>query len=477
MRDLSPNGPLPTQGIKYRRPHRKSRSGCSNCKRRKVKVGPDAHLSLLIPKESQCDETKPMCSNCVRFGIPCSFNPLALVLQEPAAETPPKGSSEAGSPSHKPTQQRGPGRPRKDWAALGYRLAQTTAPAKTKPPRSSGGASSTSSSSLTLEHEACSLNVADAELMLHYVHRTAGSLGRPGRPEDPMAVFWRYNVPRIGISHHFVLRLVYAFAGFHLAHLEPKESRRRARYLSLARQHSEAGLRQLNETLLSINESNCGALYVSALLVSYCAFAAGPTGSGDLLICNVGEEATQNQLPLIHGVRMIRQTIEPATLFTGLMAPLGDPGPDKESPAPTHPSIDWAEPVARLREWVTAPKSADTVIYDQALASLAAVYEANYGSEGASSSNRLVLGWLYRLQDLYLSFLKQRRPQALLILAYFAPLLKIAGPCWFLGGWPEHILESIRGMLSEELLSWLEWPTRAVLTLSDGPVCKSSPQD
>ncbi|KAI1802314.1 hypothetical protein F4811DRAFT_563300 [Daldinia bambusicola] len=47
---------------KKRRPHRKSRSGCRNCKNRKVK----------------CDEVKPTCSSCTRFSLHCDFSPLPL---------------------------------------------------------------------------------------------------------------------------------------------------------------------------------------------------------------------------------------------------------------------------------------------------------------------------------------------------------------------------------------------------------------
>lgn len=57
----------------YRRPipkkgHTKSRRGCHNCKRRKVK----------------CQETRPECHNCVRFGLRCVYPvPQALVVSAP----------------------------------------------------------------------------------------------------------------------------------------------------------------------------------------------------------------------------------------------------------------------------------------------------------------------------------------------------------------------------------------------------------
>ncbi|RQM05376.1 hypothetical protein DH86_00001914, partial [Scytalidium sp. 3C] len=43
--------------VKPRRPHHKSRTGCLQCKQRKVK----------------CDETKPTCNKCDHYGTTCSY--------------------------------------------------------------------------------------------------------------------------------------------------------------------------------------------------------------------------------------------------------------------------------------------------------------------------------------------------------------------------------------------------------------------
>lgn len=45
------------QKILSRRSHRKSRLGCLNCKRRRIK----------------CDESRPQCTNCVRHSIACDY--------------------------------------------------------------------------------------------------------------------------------------------------------------------------------------------------------------------------------------------------------------------------------------------------------------------------------------------------------------------------------------------------------------------
>ncbi|KAK7397659.1 hypothetical protein QQX98_012970 [Neonectria punicea] len=438
-----------------RRPHRKSRNGCFNCKRRKVK----------------CDEVKPVCSNCVRFGIPCDFAPLPPPSEDPA----PKGSAvevganHGGEPST--ALRRGPGRPRKDWATLAKPLPQPAERTGTSP---SSTVTTPASTSTVSESIPCSFNVADAELLLQFITHTASSLHDSPDTNSSIARFWGRNVPQIGISYHFVLHLTYGLAGYHLAFSETSNGDRHAQYLALARHHSETGLVELNRTLPSLDETNCGALYVSAVLVCYCAFAAGPIGVTDLLVCNVDDTAPQRWLPLIHGVRLIRQTIEPATLFTGLMEPLGgSPEPDEDT-RPMYliggfPHVEWVEPVEKLRKWLESYDTPDTIIYLRALSSLSDIYEANYGDRNGRYSggteNKFVFGWLYRMHDLFVACLQRKEPQALLILAYYVPLLKTLKKCWFIEGWAKHLLGSIRGMLNPDMLGWLEWPVQVSLHL------------
>jgi hypothetical protein len=62
-------------------PHRKVRTGCDQCKRRRIKVqdNPKLNSSLLAPALAcslgeQCDETKPSCANCARYTSSCSYS-------------------------------------------------------------------------------------------------------------------------------------------------------------------------------------------------------------------------------------------------------------------------------------------------------------------------------------------------------------------------------------------------------------------
>lgn len=54
-----------------RRAHQKSRTGCGNCKKRRVK----------------CDETKPSCNKCEAYGISCDYAALQLRSRESSQES------------------------------------------------------------------------------------------------------------------------------------------------------------------------------------------------------------------------------------------------------------------------------------------------------------------------------------------------------------------------------------------------------
>lgn len=63
-----------------RKGHKKSRRGCFNCKRRKIKVCILMRTRLLKPQNSaltiprhQCPETYPSCSNCIKSNTKCEY--------------------------------------------------------------------------------------------------------------------------------------------------------------------------------------------------------------------------------------------------------------------------------------------------------------------------------------------------------------------------------------------------------------------
>ncbi|CAI4211999.1 unnamed protein product [Parascedosporium putredinis] len=327
---------------------------------------------------------------------------------------PIKKPEETSPPQQPPRRRRG--RPRKDWTPLDDGPAASDA---TSSPTVLTPASSTEPDSLV-----SAINVADAELLFHFLTRTAQTFATDDdekAKEDRMVQFWKSNAPRIGFAHPFVLRLIFAVTGRHMASLETDKTRQ-PRLASVADQHFSAGVSDMVKELANIGPNNCGALYIGAVLVCYCSFAAGPTTPGDLLVCNIDggdddDAEPARWLPMIRGLKLIRAAVDESVLFSGLMAPLGpSDAPANEESGPVFvrqgfPRLDWEEPLEKLRSLVHDDQGPNAPVLLRALDQLIVIYEAVYGrGDGVydgPSENGLVFGWLYRLDNKFIHCLSR----------------------------------------------------------------------
>ncbi|KAI1279470.1 hypothetical protein F5Y07DRAFT_43922 [Xylaria sp. FL0933] len=426
-----------------RQPHRKSRNGCINCKRRKVK----------------CDELRPQCARCFLFGQRCMY-----AGDFADSELPYPGSLPI-TPSDDPSRPRGRGRPRKNWDIdLGTPTClETTSP------------SASATSELTAHASSGdSLNIDEAELLLHFTQVTARSLTGDHADNDLMLRFWSYNLPRIGLTHHFVLRLAYAVAAYHIAYPLVVNDPKRRKYRDMAEHHASLGLRQLTSILTSIDKDNCGAAYIAATLVCYCTFAAGPTGPDDLLVCNLEATHDAGWLPLIFGVRLIREKFPEDVLFAGLMEPFmgkNHPQPETSSVRKARcyrdgfKRLDWEEPLQKLRSFITTQELECGETCLRGLDGMILIYEAVFGDKDAnfdgSPDNQFVFAWLYRLEKRFIHCLRQKNSSALVILAYFAVLLGTE-KLWYIDEWANHLLETVSALVEDDYAIWLHWPTRSL---------------
>jgi hypothetical protein len=379
----------------------------------------------------------------------------------------------------------------------------------------------------------------NAELLIHFITVVTATLAAH---EGVMCDFWSRNAPHVGLSHGFVLHLILALAAFHLAYLAEHTSEgrgsgsatqddqeaavldmarflRRSRddYLSLARRQLTAGLAGFTAQLSDPGPANCGALYLGAVLTSYCTFAAGPTSPSDLLVCTIddemdpiSEDSSMNgsaqegssslpcgsSMPFVYGVRLMKQSFTPDVLFAGAMEVLAQsPDPDEEDTLSEpvcmregFPRLDWESALDGLRQFVAASLSPredsdsdrgmEVLAVRESLDKLMEIYAAIYGRRrhtgGAengevsfgydgSSANQFVFGWLYCMDLDFVTCIRRREPHALLVLAYYAVLLNrdAVQKGWYVEGWREHILRRIRTYLADagdEFSSWMRWP-------------------
>jgi hypothetical protein len=225
-----------------------------------------------------------------------------------------------------------------------------------------------------------------------------------------------------------------------------------------------AGTADLTDVLANLSNSNCGAAYIGATLLCYCAFAAGPSGPDDLFLCHVGgANKWQN---LVSGVRLVRESFQEDVLFAGLMSPMGpSKSPEKEG-EDLRPicavlgftRANWRDPISKLAQSVRQRDGPYARVCLHSLDELASIYEGVYGDElgncNVSADRRFVLGWLYRLDSEFVVALQCSDTDGLIILAHFAVLLNTMEREWWLNGWAVHLVTSIKENVGANMIKW-----------------------
>ncbi|KAH7131283.1 C6 zinc finger protein [Dactylonectria macrodidyma] len=424
-------GELPPR--RHRRGHTKSRAGCKNCKRRKVK----------------CDELKPVCGNCIRFGMVCDFSPIST------QHIPVK------VPSPEPVEKRKPGRPRKYWSqtAVGHNDNDNVDPELGS---SSNTLSEPSPSSMALSPAELTsplfTSVIDyLDLMHCWTVHTAASFGTGD--------VWRNQVPPLSFQHPCLCHSILAMAAQHSSRLKPLESER---YVVLAEHHYELAVREATLQLGHLSLDNAQAMYGTMVMVSFYYFARTPS-PGDLLVFSDGR--TVHWMPLLQGVKYVLQTLGHSAIFHGIFSiePEQDESEcSQDTTSLGSPSPTWLEPLTELAQMIEQSDHPFSPCYAQAASDLMHCYQATYGT----SNNPLsyndgkfpdIMGWLYRMDDQFILHLQEKMPVPLILLAYFAVLLKSLESYWFMEGWAKHLLHEVNGILDPQYTKWLDWPASQIM--------------
>ncbi|KAJ5937687.1 hypothetical protein N7454_004029 [Penicillium verhagenii] len=227
-----------------RRTHRKSRNGCANCKRRRLK----------------CDESYP-CVNCVKHGISCEF----------VASTEPQDSTQlsSASPASPATQSQPQSLPQ---------TRSLTQP-HVYPPISNVGtpvsyhgndqkfdllgilSETPPVHSISRAPEDWTL---DIELMHHYCTVTCNTL----TVREDARYVWRVIMPIEGYASPYVMNGLLAIGALHRAYLATN-SQQKERYVKASAYHITTGLQAFREIIaLPLNSKNWQPVFCFASMIN-----------------------------------------------------------------------------------------------------------------------------------------------------------------------------------------------------------------
>jgi hypothetical protein len=199
---------------------------------------------------------------------------------------------------------------------------------------------------------------------------------------------FRIHIPQMGLEHPFVMHLLLALASRHIQSLA-SEGNKKIHYADLAENHFSIALPHVTRALSCLSDQNCQVIYISSLLICWYMFSRGPSPGEYLVFSN---HSRPMWLPLLHGVRTIRETKVYDRGFNDVVSSNAvDEFPNADTPTAIKlnlPRISWQKYFRELEEFISATAPADSIgIYLTAHARLAQNYEATYGDDEKGSYN------------------------------------------------------------------------------------------
>lgn len=399
-----------------RRTHKKSRFGCKLCKERRVK----------------CDERRPACGNCVKYRRQCPYLTQKVVLPASASTPAPASTSTATAPSSSSP----------DASPAEFARAEVSLPS----PNCESLLYSTSES-----YSLCHL-----ELLIHF----QSLMGDMFYDSEALASKYSSLIAKLGFTSPYLMDEILGLAAAHKS-TTVQEASSREFYREEATRLQTRALSQFNAIPSgSEKQHSLSAFLFSTLLGQHVLFDTFSSQSDFSTVL----DRFVHCLGLHRGIRTIV-----AESYSSIIAQIEElDGPDsamaqamggRSEPG----SQNRGDECAALRELLQISDLSQTEAeaYSRAVDSLQHVFDAQRGcSESSHQRFGVVQGWPVRVPAEYVHLLTQRKPEALIILAYYGMLLHGVRYSWSVAGAGRFLIEGITAYLGSYWAEWLDAPNR-----------------
>ncbi|KAF2845665.1 hypothetical protein T440DRAFT_258828 [Plenodomus tracheiphilus IPT5] len=447
-----------------RRPHPKSKSGCTDCKRRRVK----------------CDERRPRCDNCRKRNVLCSYSVFDLTPKLPT--TSPSRDVRLGSYIRvfSSRQREPPG------SVFGHGLLSDDV--------RNGLVRQISDSELPRM----------AKILQYFAETTIPTL--TSRAEAQAA--WRSALPNLATRYNFVTHGMLATAALHLTCLDPDEEDLET-YGTIAAIQLNIGMVHYRSEVQDVTTANAEALFAfSTMVTMFVLRTAGDECRATLdLMTSPASPRTHSSTSisdLTHTVCRIFRSLRGVLVILvpcweqiqgGLLQSVvrRDWWPQ---PIPvTLMEIENDEKLRKLEKLWSHPGksyeySSDTLRYAlkglrEAFALVSRLIDLAHcesASEPTSFDWTSIIHWPVALPLEFLTLLEQRQVEAWVLVAHYAILPGKITDIWWLKGWAVQFIAIAALVIGENNWEWIAWPAAAVGFDLDSlrndtntPVCKQIP--
>ncbi|KAI5924538.1 hypothetical protein F4810DRAFT_128849 [Camillea tinctor] len=402
-----------------RRSNKKSRYGCTQCKQRHIK----------------CDESRPSCVNCKTCNRECSYLTTLTVRKVTIPTTLPASPTIPATPSLSPHYY--------GTIHLNNFLPTAQVPGIDPP----------------------STNANEQVFKLHHLellnHFKSDMLKDMALGESQAERFVDMAV-RQAVQTPYLMDQILAISALHTSIKQPsRESFWRNEATSL----QTRALASFNVAKIIMKEDTCQPVFLFSILLSHHVIfdtlsirADFPFFLHKLVSC----------LHICGGIKTI------AGQFWGtLETQFGQR--TVSSPAqhrtPRSDVSSRAAKISRLEYLLTntdlSPPHTDACVEALSFLQLLCDKSSHDCEDGAMCQTNLTLGWLVRVSPCFVSLLEQRRPEALIILAYYAVALHEARNYWVFGDAGRYIIQEVTRFLGSYWADWLVWPNEVLSRTED----------
>ncbi|KAK9326114.1 hypothetical protein V1517DRAFT_312762 [Lipomyces orientalis] len=411
-----------------RRKHTKSRLGCLQCKKRKVK----------------CDEKVPRCGSCSKHEMACNYigssvNRLILARNQQCLDVLGPSFSELtdGYASPASFYEQSPISTSDGESVL--------APSFTTVSMHMLNKLTDLSSQVTSDHY-----THDLELMHHYSTQTYRTLSEIPDFQE----IWKTVIPKEALAHRFLMHGILALSALHLSRISSEKGQNRMVYIELATEHQSLALSLFRTELNRITPSNCNALFAFSSILSILTFASSQCAGIDQRMTPIEEilwvfGLLRGVYQILHAAWDYIQMGQLGPVVRGLRADGGDTVADEALAA-----LDYLDQVNKVNRDLDVKEACSTAIRK--------LRDCFQQFNAKCQSVRIAMAWPIFIPHAYVTLLKSREPMALVILAHYCVILRWVDWSWFLTGWGEKVIREIYQCLDASWRPCIQWPIKIV---------------
>ncbi|KAL6364744.1 hypothetical protein LRP88_00716 [Fusarium phalaenopsidis] len=303
--------------------------------------------------------------------------------------------------------------------------------------------------------------LSNAELIFHYTNVTCRSI-----LSGHAVTTYQVVIPREGLSHPYLMRMIMALSSFHLAYLNKDK---RPHYLALANKQQSLAIRGLRGTLgQAVTRQNCHALWVSSIFLVISKFAFSPNCEHHQDNCCSALLNLVDIFSVINGMMAImRSSLD--LIRTGPLQAIFS-----QRRGFQYARGDLQELLQRVSDLDGVVKSMglDSDPFVQLaltsalerLISCITDLDKSPASESCSMDIKILFIWPSKVSQAFFDLVKARHPLAVIILSHYCCLIRWSSSgYWFCRGWGRPLADCIMSILEESDLAHLaEWSVKVM---------------